>query len=312
YGSVWFPVRVAAGWAPYSAGHWIWVEPWGWTWVDDAPWGFAPFHYGRWVFVGSSWAWAPGPVSVRPCYAPALVAWVGSSGAGVGWFPLGYGEPYIPNYRVSRNYFETVNVSNTRITNITYVTNNYYNVNNVRITNIHYVNQTVPGGMTVVNNDVIVNSHQVNHNVFIDRDRDWNDHHDRWVTAGPPVPPSRNSILGIHGDRPSAEPPEGIRNKRVVVNMAPPERRIPFEAERGDLENHGGRPLDSLEQDRLRKRMPVMSRPDQAASSNGSAQRSPDRHDGRISDDRDRRAPVADNGQEHGNAPAYKNPPDYP
>lgn len=51
YGAVWYPNAVAAGWAPYHYGHWAWVEPWGWTWIDDAPWGFAPFHYGRWAFV---------------------------------------------------------------------------------------------------------------------------------------------------------------------------------------------------------------------------------------------------------------------
>src|SRR5262249_47406403 len=55
YGTVWVPTRVAAGWAPYRYGHWAWVYPWGWTWVDDAPWGFAPFHYGRWAFVGGAW-----------------------------------------------------------------------------------------------------------------------------------------------------------------------------------------------------------------------------------------------------------------
>src|SRR6201997_2109618 len=36
YGAVWVP-RVAPGWAPYRYGHWVWVEPWGWSWVDDAP-----------------------------------------------------------------------------------------------------------------------------------------------------------------------------------------------------------------------------------------------------------------------------------
>ena len=41
-------------------GHWAWVRPWGWTWVDDAPWGFAPFHYGRWVYHRNAWCWAPG------------------------------------------------------------------------------------------------------------------------------------------------------------------------------------------------------------------------------------------------------------
>src|SRR5256885_3839541 len=43
------------------------------SWVDDAPWGFAPFHYGRWTIVGGSWGWVPGPIRVRPWYAPALV-----------------------------------------------------------------------------------------------------------------------------------------------------------------------------------------------------------------------------------------------
>ena len=83
YGTVWFPHVSVVGWAPYRFGHWAWVSPWGWTWVDDAPWGFAPFHYGRWVFVGGGWGWVPCPppvvavAYVRPVYAPALVAWVG-------------------------------------------------------------------------------------------------------------------------------------------------------------------------------------------------------------------------------------------
>src|SRR5215469_10690630 len=84
YGPVWAPTTVVAGWAPYRYGHWVWVAPWGWTWVDDAPWGFAPFHYGRWAFVGGGWVWVPavvrGPVVVRPVYAPALVAFVGGPG----------------------------------------------------------------------------------------------------------------------------------------------------------------------------------------------------------------------------------------
>jgi hypothetical protein len=38
YGPVWYPNDVPVGWAPYSFGHWAWVSPWGWTWIDDAPW----------------------------------------------------------------------------------------------------------------------------------------------------------------------------------------------------------------------------------------------------------------------------------
>jgi hypothetical protein len=130
YGHIWVPTHVAAGWAPYRYGHWAYVAPWGWTWVDDASWGFAPFHYGRWVYYGGAWGWAPGPVYVAPVYAPALVAWFGGPswgvsigfGGGFGWCPLGWGEPFYPWYHHGYGYFRSVNISNTRITNI----NNYY------------------------------------------------------------------------------------------------------------------------------------------------------------------------------------------
>jgi hypothetical protein len=105
YGPVWVPRGVPAGWAPYTTGSWVLDPFYGWTWVDTAPWGWAPYHYGRWVTVGGYWAWAPGPVVVRPAYAPALVAFfggpgvqvsVGVGGPLVGWVALGWGEPCIP------------------------------------------------------------------------------------------------------------------------------------------------------------------------------------------------------------------------
>src|SRR5262249_12650694 len=76
-GRIWIPTYAGPGWAPYRHGHWSWVYPWGWTWVDDASWGFAPFHYGRWCYRRSHWAWVPGQVQVRAVYAPALVVFVG-------------------------------------------------------------------------------------------------------------------------------------------------------------------------------------------------------------------------------------------
>jgi hypothetical protein len=148
YGAVWYPNAVAAGWAPYHYGHWAFVEPWGWTWIDDAAWGFAPFHYGRWAFVAGTWGWVPGPVYARPVYAPALVAWVGGGGFGAGlsfgvgggvaWIPLGPSEPFIPSYHVSAVYVNRVNM--VEVTHI--------NVTNV--TNITYVNRTVPGAVVAV------------------------------------------------------------------------------------------------------------------------------------------------------------------
>ena len=138
YGNVWQPNDVAPDWAPYSTGQWIWVDPWGWTWQDAYPWGFAPFHYGRWVYAGGYWGWAPGPFWARPWYAPALVGWFGGPGWGVGfgfgvgfgwgWCPLGWGEPFFPWWHgFSHGYFRNINISNTHITNINRVTNNYFN-----------------------------------------------------------------------------------------------------------------------------------------------------------------------------------------
>jgi len=100
YGQVWAPASVPPGWVPYSTGRWIWDPRFGWTWLDAAPWGWAPYHYGRWVFVRGYWGWAPGPVVVRPVYAPALVVFLGGPVAvavrPVHWAPLGWGEPIIP------------------------------------------------------------------------------------------------------------------------------------------------------------------------------------------------------------------------
>ena len=117
YGALWIPSAVPAGWAPYAAGRWVWVSPWGWTWMDAAPWGFAPFHYGRWVYRRSTWCWSPGGYVRRPVYAPALVAWIGgphfslsiSSGPAVGWFPLAPREVYVPGYHVSPRYVRHLN-----------------------------------------------------------------------------------------------------------------------------------------------------------------------------------------------------------
>ena len=70
---------VPSGWAPYRTGHWSYVQPWGWTWIDEQPWGFAPYHYGRWAKRNNRWFWVPPQRDVRPVYAPALVAFVGGT-----------------------------------------------------------------------------------------------------------------------------------------------------------------------------------------------------------------------------------------
>lgn len=154
YGSVWIPTTVAADWAPYSQGRWTFVRPWGWTWIDAAPWGFAPFHYGRWVYHRNNWCWTPGTRVARPVYAPALVGWVGGprgnvsvtigGGPPVGWFPLGPREVYVPSYRVSSRYARNLNITN--VTNVTIINNVFRNPQGPR----EFENRRHPRAITVV------------------------------------------------------------------------------------------------------------------------------------------------------------------
>lgn len=151
YGVVWSPLQVSAGWAPYRHGHWAWVRPWGWTWVDDARWGFAPFHYGRWIHWRSRWCWVPGPVMSRPVFSPGLVAWIGGPGFGVsigigggsiGWVPLTPFEVYVPWYVVGprhRDYHSRP-----------YTPSRHDHPRPVQSGPVLYGNQGVPGGITVV------------------------------------------------------------------------------------------------------------------------------------------------------------------
>src|SRR5438132_1517655 len=260
YGTVWFPRTTVAGWAPYRYGHWVWVSPWGWTWVDDAPWGFAPFHYGRWVTVGGVWGWVPSPprpavvtvAYVRPVYAPALVAWVGGSHFGVGvavggapsgvaWFPLGPRDVYCPSYHVSPRYVERVNVSNTVIVNRTQVTNVYNNVyvnKTTNVTNITYQNQRENNAVTATSQASFTSAQPVGRNmVRVDA---------REVASAPVAPmtsvaPQQRSFSGATGPA-RARPPANAVTRPVVAKSTPPPPPATAAKQVQAVQANGGRP----------------------------------------------------------------------
>ena len=222
YGPVWVPRRVAMGWVPYSTGRWLYDPYYGWTWLDDAPWGWAPYHYGRWVHVSGYWGWCPGPLVVRPYYAPALVAFYGGGGFSVGvtlgtpyvgWVALGWGEPLVPWWGSSpfRHHAHWAGWGGPRVVNTVVV--RHKTVYKAKEINIHQ-NARV--------RDAIVK---------VDRD-----HFGR--RSGKEVPFTRakaGALSPLHGDvdvrpdrsslvaeaRPGRRPPREVRERAVVATREP-------------------------------------------------------------------------------------------
>lgn len=82
FGECWVPNSVEAGWRPYSVGYWV-HSSYGWTWVSEERFGYATYHYGRWLPSEQyGWVWVPGRT-----WGPAWVAWRSGNGY-CGWAPL--------------------------------------------------------------------------------------------------------------------------------------------------------------------------------------------------------------------------------
>jgi hypothetical protein len=268
YGHVWFPNKVAAGWAPYHEGHWDWISPWGYTWVDDSAWGYAPFHYGRWVTVGGRWGWVAGPVAVRAVYAPALVVFIGGGGVGVGfggnvgWFPLGPREVYVPSYHVSREYVNRVNISNTTVNNvqITHVYNTTIINKSTNITNVTYANRNVRGAVMAVPQHAFASAQPVGRAAVAMNERQIAG---ASVSVRVAVAPTRESVLGAKfatANHVTAAPP-AVMNRQVIAKRTPPPPPVPFAKQQQALAAHPGQPLAKHEVQSLRPAATAASHP---------------------------------------------------
>ncbi len=263
YGPVWYPTTVIVGWSPYRFGRWVWIEPWGWTWVDDAPWGWAPFHYGRWAYLHSRWGWVPGPRRRHPCYAPALVVFVTVGRVGVqAWFPLGPREPYHPWYHHGPDYRDRVNPDIPR----------------VPIRDVHYMNRpqvtavpiaTFQRGEAVGRRTVRVTSDDVNRAQIIAHPRF--SPVQRAVAGGRPAPkapavprpviqvaPWRRPAVAAPAPKPTA-PAQPTRRvpPRVIARNPPAPQALPFPTRQKGWQTDPGRPLEPAQRDNLRKGKPA-------------------------------------------------------
>ena len=220
YGNVWAPTYVNVGWAPYRYGRWVSISPWGWTWIDDAPWGYAPFHYGRWAHIRHRWCWVPGPRHVRPVYAPALVGWGPSPRGHVSWFPLGPGEAYTPGYRYGRRYIERVNNSNTVITRAV-----ARDLNGNRAANTTFRNRVVDG-VTAATQSQFTSAGRLGPQRIRLSEQDL-----ATGTANslaPRIAASRQSRLGGPVRTNTRIPPQAVANRQVVVRRDPPPSAAQF------------------------------------------------------------------------------------
>ena len=223
YGALWVPDAVAVDWAPYRFGHWTWLRPWGWTWVDDARWGFAPFHYGRWVHWRGRWGWVPGPIMARPVFAPALVAWIGGphlglsisiGGPSLGWVPLAPYEPYRPHYPIAPRHRDHFGQPLPRVPGGA--------PRQPPTGPVMYSNQGVPGGVTVVPASVLEQHRQpvqVVRHLLKDEggSRDW---------QRQPLAPVQPPAAGSRDTRTAPTPSPGRVAPESISPMPPNDRTL--------------------------------------------------------------------------------------
>ncbi|MGO4882132.1 MAG: DUF6600 domain-containing protein [Bryobacteraceae bacterium] len=269
YGEMWVPNSVPGGWAPYSVGEWVWMDPWGWTWVDSEPWGFAPFHYGRWAYLNGFWGWCPGPYAVEPIYAPALVAWVGfggglgvsigfGGGPGVGWFALGPRDVYVPPFTASAAFVSRVNLGDSRFMNAGYVNNAYSGYMRTRTIPVaSYMNRTAPGAIVAMPQKDFASGQPVEHAARrIPANQVANI---RTAMAAPRVAPQTASVLG----RPSGNAPHpsaAVLSRPVVSRTRPPAPPPSFAARQSVLARNPGQPIGVGEMHEMARSAPAGTR----------------------------------------------------
>ena len=82
WGWVWQPNDIEPWWVPYTHGEWRFTVQ-GPYWVSAKPYGWAVFHYGRWMHSqGHGWVWVPDTT-----WGPGFVCWRYGKGY-LGWAPM--------------------------------------------------------------------------------------------------------------------------------------------------------------------------------------------------------------------------------
>lgn len=220
YGYVWTPsVSVSLNWAPYHDGRWVWIGG-NYVWISSERWGWAPYHYGRWIFLRHGWCWVP-PRRGAVYWGPGYVGWVHTP-THVSWVPLAPGETYYGygNYGPGS-------------VNLNVATNRSFS------TNRHYINRNARNAVKVMHRDTFLRGRHVTVSAR------ENPFHQKNAGIGPPrFKPDRETYAPVLKKVPTAKlPPQRIRTFRQdsgqmerrqnlerrspVVNPAVPTRVLP-------------------------------------------------------------------------------------
>lgn len=235
YGYVWSPNEDGNFRPYYTNGNWVMTE-YGNTWVSDYPWGWAPFHYGRWTYDNYyGWLWIPGSN-----WGPAWVSWRSGDGY-FGWAPLGpgyeFGSNYVdyycpndwwvfipPQYVYGGNYYRYwygPNGNNHIIQNTTFI-NNTYVTNNVTYVSGPHVKQVEAVTSKPVQVYKLTRSNNLNTRVHNNTVRMYRPNEIRPVssTGGPRVSPP-NVVAAPQPVRPQQPVNTGQANPRTFRDDNP-------------------------------------------------------------------------------------------
>jgi len=135
----------------------------------------------------------------------------GGFGFGVGWFPLGFGEPFFPWYHCRGGYIRNINVHNTFIRNT--------NVFNTSIRNVNFVNSHNVNAVTTTNRNTFMNGQAINRGANHLTPASLNGAH---VTNSVGIKPTQHSSLGsVNMKSNVARPSAAVQNRAVVARTTP-------------------------------------------------------------------------------------------
>ena len=220
YGYVWILRAIAADWAPYRLGRWMWRGG-DYVWVSSEPWGWTPYHYGRWAYAPRvGWFWVP-PQRGQVYWGPGYVGWVRTRDH-VAWVPLAPREVYYGygNYGPNSIDLRKRNPREINITNITY--------KNVKVTN----------SVTVINQNSFVTGRRetvnVKENPFVT---------EKINVGRPDIKPERAIFAPVEKTIPPAKlPPQQV--SRIQVKELKQDRQLVKEQNRSVINK--GEPVKPL------------------------------------------------------------------